>query len=998
MLANWKREFENFALVKKVTIILCLIGLIPTILTALIGLYSASNSLEEEKSGALQAIAHLKGDAIETYFENTNIVIQSIAHSPDIISATTRLKNGFSQYPKKILTASEKASLSDYYTQQFLPSLDINKEEANQLITHIKENSDTTKSLQHAYIANNTHPIGEKSQLFQAGNSEYDFAHGRFHKDIKQYADKFGFYDVFLVGIDTGDIFYTVNKKIDFATNLNDGPLKDSGLAKAYQMAASSLNDDNAAPTAFVDYSQYLPALNAPASFIATPVFDKGVPIAVLAVQIPLSQVTAVMEKDYGLGETGESFVVGTDKRLRSDTFHDKDLTVYSSFQHDKIIDTDAINYALNSDEIEPAFALHGDNYLNHDAFTVFHKVSIGKDTQWIVIVEQETGEALSAIYSLELIYLLVAIILVSSILFIAKQFGRLISAPIEDLSNFILQLKQNWLFSSRAKIHSKDETGQAAEALNGMLASLNVAVSDISGTMKKLSEGDFSQRITTNLTGDLATLKNSINDSAEEIDVAVRSIGDVMARIEQGDFKQQITTKAKGQLAQLKNQVNSSAKSTAAFVADAKLVMSAMEQGDYNKRITAPAAGELASLKESINSSMTNTEAVVNNICEVMAEMGKGHFDRRVHVDAKGKLDEMKQAVNHASSSTNSVITSIVTVMEQVTDGNFSARCDARTANGDLLKLASSVNQSTTNLEQTLSHTRQVLGQLSQGNLTENFSLNVKGDYVLLKRDINDTISRLAQMLEEIQSSAKTVNVKSDETFAEVTQLNQQFDIQVKDLKDVSLLMKAMRSNIDETLDHANVSVSVSQKALEHAHENEALVKQIEGAMRSITDSSRKMQQIISTIEGISFQTNLLALNASVEAARAGDQGRGFSVVAGEVRDLAQRSSDAAKEISALIKESDERVTRGAEQVNLSGDLLKKITASSNEVCANFELVNVSIKAQFDRVKDASEGVESVGGSIQQSANILNRIQDNMNGVSDQADNLNTMIGRFSY
>ncbi|WP_232312742.1 methyl-accepting chemotaxis protein [Enterovibrio coralii] len=862
----------------------------------------------------------------------------------------------------------------------------------------LEGNSATSKALQYAYITNNEHPTGQKGELFQAGNTEYDFAHGRYHKDLKQYADDFGFYDIFLLDINTGDVFYTVHKEIDFATNLIDGPHADSGLARAYEKVKASINEGNANAPVFVDYNQYLPSLNAPASFIATPIFSKGTPIAVFVVQIPLSQVTAVMEKDYGLGTTGESFVVGSDKRLRSDTFHDDSLTVYSSFKHDKMIDTEAVNYALTSDEIEPAFALHGDNYQQHDAFSVFHKVFIGKDTQWIVLVEQETGEALAAIYSLEFIYLLVAIVLITSILFIAKRFGQLISMPIEDLSNFILELKQNWKFSSRAKIHSLDETGQAAEALNSMLASLDSAVSDISSTMKKLSEGDFSQRITTNLTGDLASLKKRINESAEEIDVAVRNIGDVMARIEQGDFKQQITTEAKGQLALLKNQVNSSAKSTAAFLADAQHVMAAMEQGDYNKRVTAPAAGELASLKESINSSMANSEAVVNNICDVMAEMSKGHFDRSVNVHAKGKLDEMKQAVNNASSSTNSVIASIVKVMEQVSDGNFAARCDASSANGDLLKLAESVNLSAANLEQTLSHTRQVLGQLSQGNLTDSFTLDVKGDYILLKQDINNTINRLAEMLEEIQSSAQTVNVKSDETFAEVSELNQQFDIQVKELKDVSLLMKAMRSNIDETLDHANVSVSVSQKALEHAHENEALVKQIEAAMRSITDSSRKMQQIISTIEGIAFQTNLLALNASVEAARAGDQGKGFSVVAGEVRDLAQRSADAAKEIYALIKESDERVTRGAEQVNLSGDLLKKITASSNEVCANFELVNVSIKAQFDRVKEASEGVESVGGNIQQSANILNRIQDNMNGVSDQADNLNTMIGRFSY
>ncbi|WP_232312740.1 hypothetical protein [Enterovibrio coralii] len=98
MLANWKRDFENFALVKKVTIILCLIGLIPTLLTALIGLYYASSSLEEEKSEALKAIAHLKGDAIETYFKNTNVLVKNIASNPTVVDATARLLKGFSEY------------------------------------------------------------------------------------------------------------------------------------------------------------------------------------------------------------------------------------------------------------------------------------------------------------------------------------------------------------------------------------------------------------------------------------------------------------------------------------------------------------------------------------------------------------------------------------------------------------------------------------------------------------------------------------------------------------------------------------------------------------------------------------------------------------------------------------------------------------------------------------------------------------------------------------
>ncbi|WP_407333591.1 methyl-accepting chemotaxis protein [Enterovibrio sp. 27052020O] len=996
MFETWMRKYEDLALVKKLTVILCLIGLVPTIVTAVIGLYSSWSSIETQKSESLQAIAHLKSDALESYFKNSNNLVLNIANNPMTISAASAFNRTFALYPP--FQQTQLASLQRFYQESFREKFTERAGTAPDVDKIFEDIGPKAYALQHAYIAGNPNPLGQKEALTQAGNQEYDFSHRRFHNDFRNYAQRFGLYDIFLVDLASGDIVYSVYKEIDFATNLIDGPFAHSGIGKAFTQVRDHLAEGQPVDTVFVDYEQYRPSYDAPASFIATPVYDDGVAVSVLIVQMPIDQVSSVMSKDYGLGETGESFVIGADKRLRSDTFHNANFTVTSSYINNIIIDTEAVNAAFTSTTLEPDAALYGENYNSKPTLTVYEKVNVSPDVEWIIIVEQESSEALAAVFTLQIIYFLVVVVLVSLVLFTAKTFGLRISRPIQELSSFILTLRQNWHFSDRAKVHSKDETGQAAEALNTMLASLNDAVGAISSTMKGLSKGDFSQRVESDMNGDLLILKRSIDEFAGEIETTVEDIGNVMAKIEQGDFNSRVTVDAQGQLATLKNQVNCSAATTAAFILDAKTAMAALKVGDYNQRVTASAAGDLASLKDSINQSMENTEGIIVNICDVMASMSEGRFGQTVSMDAQGKMNEMKVAVNGASTSTEAVIANIVSVMGQVSNGNFTARCDTAKVSGDLLQLATSVNQSAENIEHILTHTRQVLEQLAQGNLTDHFTLDVQGDYKTLKHGINQTMASLADMLQEIQGTASTVTDKSEETSAEVSELNQQIDTQVKSLKDVSTLMRAMRSNIDEALDHANVSVSVSQTALEHARESEELVKQIENAMVSIIDSSRKMQQIISTIEGIAFQTNLLALNASVEAARAGEQGRGFSVVAGEVRNLAQRSAEAAKEISALITESDERIVLGAEQVNLSGDLLKKITESNNEVCANFERVDISIKAQFDRVRDASDGVDGVGDSIQQSALILSRINDNMDGMSGQAENLNAMIGRFKY
>lgn len=998
MLETWIQTFEDYPLVKKMTVILCVIGLVPTILTALIGLYYASTSLEEEKSNALLAIAQLKADTLSNYFNNSKSVLQSIAQSPKTIEATPKFIDSFNNYNGIPLLQNKTDQLAQFYRDAFEKNYRAETGsdlDSSRLLTDI---SPTTIALQHAYIADNHYPVGQKDQLRMAGDTAYDNVHRDYHSDFRKYVSNFGFYDIFLVDLASGNVVYSVFKEIDYATNLLNGPYANSGLGQVFGKLRQKLADGENTETVFFDYSQYLPSYDAPAGFAAAPVKINGIPKAALIIQLPLDQVSTVMNKDYGLGSSGESYLVGGDRLLRSDTFHSRDMTVVNSFRNNLPVTSDAINMALSSDIPTSPFAIMGENYRGKDVVAVFSRLKIGDDTSWIVVVEQEVSEALAAAFYLKIVYLIMAVILVALVVFCAKYVGQLIARPIQDLSAFILQLRQKWQFSSRAKVHSKDETGQAALALNAMLESLESAVVNISSTMNDLSNGDFSKRVSAEMTGDLQSLKKSINQFSSEIEATVSGIGEVMAKVEHGDFSYQVRTDAKGQLETLKNQVNASSKATAAFIHDAKKTMAALAVGDYSQRVTVPASGDFASLKESINQSIADTEKVVVNICDVMGSLSNGHFGKTVNVEAKGKLSEMKHGVNQASTSINAVVANIVAVLEKISDGDFSARCNLQNASGDLLTLAKTVNQTAEHIDSTLTHTREVLDKLSKGDLTDNFSLEVSGDYQKLKVGINNTLTSLAEMMREIQSSAGNLTNTSEETNVEVSDLDKQLDTQVKRLKDVSMLMKAMRSNIDETLDHANVSVAVSQTALEHAHESEVLVKEIESAMTSITDSSRKMQQIISTIEGIAFQTNLLALNASVEAARAGEQGKGFSVVAGEVRSLAQRSAEAAKEISALIKESNERVTMGAEKVNLSGDLLSKITHSNSEVCSNFERVNTSIKAQFDRVKEASASTSDVGQDIQQCSRILNRISTNMDDVSEQAENLNTMIGRFSY
>src|SRR6202020_765463 len=142
----------------------------------------------------------------------------------------------------------------------------------------------------------------------------------------------------------------------------------------------------------------------------------------------------------------------------------------------------------------------------------------------------------------------------------------------------------------------------------------------------------------------------------------------------------------------------------------------------------------------------------------------------------------------------------------------------------------------------------------------------------------------------------------------------------QASALQETASSMDQLTSTVKQNADNARQASSLAANASEIANKGRAVVGQVVGTMGDINQSSNKIADIISIIEGIAFQTNILALNAAVEAARAGEQGRGFAVVAGEVRNLAQRSSAAAKEIKELIDNSVERVRSGSALVDQAG------------------------------------------------------------------------------
>lgn len=1069
--------FKDMPLARKLTLVLSFVGLFPAIIIASIALYNSSQALSHDKSSALTAVVELKTSIIEQYFATAESQLRNLSRSGLTHRALEAFSGGYHSYLSDSSEPGSLKSLSTYYLDEFKQKYVAETRTEIDSTELVAALSPTAKALQTTYISLNTHPLGKKDKLIDSGgDTAYERAHTQFHQDFSSYVSEFGYYDIFIIDAASDDVVYSVYKELDFATNLQAGPYRDSGLAKAYRQVMETQK------LSFIDYSPYTPSYEAPASFIASPVWGNGDITGVLIFQLPLDRVSQVMSSTFGLGETGESYLVGDDNKMRSDSFFDKAFSVSESFSQGlgNQVNTPQVRHALQG---ESGF-IESTNYRGDDVVAAFAPLDV-MGIRWAVIVEQSSEEAYAAISSLKLLFIVMVLGLLVLTVLIAIKFGRSIASPIQELSTFILDLKRQWRFSMRAKVRSQDETGQAAKALNDMLSSLDLAVQEINGTVEQLAKGNFRHRVEAPLVGDLNALKQTINDSAQSITESIDDIGRVMESIQEGDFTQRVEVEAHGQLNELTEMVNNTAQSTAMFIEDAVKVIQSLERGDYNVRVSASAKGELAAFKQAINHNIENTQTVIEeivsvmqqmqegvygkqvecdaqgqlalikhsvnaasnttdeiilNIIQVMEGLAQGDFSQNVTVEAKGDLARLKLSINQAASGSNDVVNDIITVMKKVARGEFEQQvvvnargqllelkdsvnlaamtCDQVVkaisevmnslvhgqleqrvridTGGDFNRLSQSVNLTCDSLESTLGQSKDVMESVARGDLTQSFNLEVEGQYASLKQSINRTVDNLVSMIKEIRSSADVVNDKTKDASDETSGLNQQVDEQVASLEAISSSMTQMQASIDNSLCKAQASTDMSQQAYQFAVDGERVVERVICAMEDITQSSSKMSNIIGVIDEIAFQTNLLALNAAVEAARAGEQGRGFAVVAAEVRNLAQRSADAAKEISDLINDSVDKVNAGAGLVSESGELLKQITISSENVRNNVDEVTLAMKEQQKQVSYVTHSVGSVDSNIQQSAMMLDNLNGNFGEVKQQAVNLLSLIEKF--
>ncbi|WP_162651602.1 methyl-accepting chemotaxis protein [Lentilitoribacter sp. Alg239-R112] len=593
---------------RKLPIAAAILTIVTVGAASMAGLVVSSNIIQEKSSETLQAVADGRRNQVETYLKSIENDLINTAQDEKASASIGALSFGWN----------------------FLPG------------------DNKVAELQKRYIKDNPNPTGEKHKLDTAGIDGYDASHKQTHPYYRELLEKRGYYDIFLIN-NEGDVIYSVFKEADFATNLNTGEWKDSGLANVYKKV---IENNSATDIVVDDYNPYAPSYGASAAFIGKSIVKGDQLVGVLVFQMPNDIIGQIMRNVTGLGETGETLLLKSDGTLISDS------------QKTEENESLKVKLPLSKRILEESFANQPVGQIPEFRGEVYQVSAARVDflqQNWIVAALIQEDEMLQGITDLRNLIAVMALVLLGAALVAAFMFSRSITKPIANVIDNMKELVSGNTSIELDGANRNDEIGEMFEAVS--------VFRDAAIEKERLEEEGEENRAMTEQQRKQS--EEAKAQDAAKIQQAVEALAGGLTRLSEGDLTVTLNTPFDGDLDRLRTDFNASVGKLSATLGQISNVTTGLRD---NSTEISKATNDLSQRTETQAASLEETSAALDEITATVKETSERANEAATKAkDARGDTEKSSAVVSDAVTAMEGIekasgdISNIINVIDEI-------------------------------------------------------------------------------------------------------------------------------------------------------------------------------------------------------------------------------------------------------------------------------------------------------------------------------------------